>query len=226
MPSAGTSLRLLPDLASFAALLLMAWLAAWTPGELAWGLWTSSFLMVAVWLVIMAVLLVKQDGFGVLKTGGVLLAVALTGWALVWVYRFYGELLDFGFPLLPDPGRVHVRDNTWRNVRAFALWPTLVAGVQQFYAVIILSLLPLIPGLRRTWPDPDKFRMDPGFTGVSFVCLHFTVMALMFLQMVLGNPSEDSARVMSSAVLTINYFPWQVLASRSRESGGADYRRG
>ena len=58
------------DLAGFALLLLMAWVQAWTPGQLAWALWTSGFLMLMAWLAITAVYLMKEDGLRPFKLAG------------------------------------------------------------------------------------------------------------------------------------------------------------
>lgn len=218
-PSATTSAnRAVIDLAGYAVLLGMAWVQAWTPGKLGWGLWVSAFIMVMAWLAIMFVYLAKADGFRVIKTASTLAAIAFAGWMIVWLFRFYGELLDFGYPLLPDPGRIHVEGTTWRNVRPFELWPTLVAGVRQFYVVVLVSLLPLVSGVRRTWPNADLFRMNPGFTGVSYARLHCTVMALMALQIVFPTAQGRDAFIASAVVLTINYFPWQLLTRRTSET--------
>lgn len=204
-----TLFRFLPELAGFAVLLSVAWLARWTPGELAWGLWTSGFVLVAIWLLVMTAMLVKQEGFGPLKTGGTLLVTGLTAWALVWLYRFYGDLLDLAFPLVPDPGRVFVSGTTWRNVRPFEFWSTLAVGLQQFYVVAAVSLLPLAAGIRRAWPDAGRFRTDSGFGGASFVRLHVAVLLLLALQMFFG--AGRRAFVLSVVILAINYFPWQRL---------------
>ena len=201
-------IQFLPELASFALLLCAARLEGWTPGDLAWGLWLSSFMMIITWLVLMAMLSIRADRGRLGRTAGALLAVGLTGWATVWLYRFYGEMLDLGFPLPPDPGRVHVGGTTWRNVRPFALAPTLVAGLRQYWIVVVVSLLPLIPGLLRTWPDADAFRRDPGFRAGAFARLHLTIMALMALQIFVGEAADGHAFLFSAAILTINYFPW------------------
>lgn len=206
-------MRLFSDSASFVVVLLIAWWARWSPGELAWGLWVSGFVVLMAWLLVMALLLVWQDGFAPMKTGGVLLAVGLTGCGLCWVYRFYGEMIDLGFPLLPDPGRVYMGGTTYRNVRPFELWPTVIAAMSEFYVMVAVSLLPMIPGLQRAWPDPDKFRMEPGLSGLSFARMHFTVMALAALEIFLRDDPAAHNFVFSAAILTINYFPWHVFAA-------------
>lgn len=211
--SMGSTLRILSDLTSFAVLLLAARIAEWTPGELAWGLWVAGFAMVVTWLLILTVLLIREDGVGVTRTGGVLVAAAIFAWGLVWIYRFYGEMLDFAFPLIPDPGRVHVGGTTWRHVRRFELWPNLVAGLRQLWVVVGVSLLPLVPGLLRGWPDAAKFRLDPGFRPGAFGRLHFTVMALAALQIVFRDDPGAHTFAFSAAILTINYFPWSLLGS-------------
>ena len=174
--------------------------------------------MVMAWLAILFVYLTKADGFRIIKVASTLAGVVFFGWLIVWAFRFYGELLDFGYPLLPDPGRIHVEGTTWRNVRPFELWPTLVAGVREFYLVVLVSLLPLVSGVWRTWPNTDLFRMNPGFTGVSYAHLHFTVMALMALQIAFPMAHGRDAFIASAAVLAINYFPWQLLTRQTSET--------
>jgi len=204
-----TPFRFLPELVGFAVLLLVAWRAQWTPGELAWGLWTAGFVLASIWLLVMTAMLVKQEGFGALKTGGTLLVTGLMAWVVVWLYRFYGDLLDLAFPLMPDPGRIFISGATWRNVRPFEFWLTLATGLQHFYVVAVVSLLPLAAGVWRAWPDSARFRTDPAFGGGSFVRLHVTVMLLIALQIFLG--AGRPAFVFSVAILAINYFPWQRL---------------
>ena len=42
------SFRRWADYAAFPILVLAAWLEGWHPGELAWGLWVSSYFMVMI----------------------------------------------------------------------------------------------------------------------------------------------------------------------------------
>lgn len=202
------AIRGLTDYASFGVLVLAAWIEGWKPGELAWGLWVSSFFMVMVWLVVMTIYLIRADGGRVFKAISTLFGGAVMVWMLIWAFRFYGDLLDFVVPLIPDPGRIDLGGGRWRNVRPFELWPTLLAGVQEFYVVILVSLYPLIHGIRRTWPNADKFRMSPGFAPGGLVRLHFSVMALIGLELVFKDEPGRHVFMMSVVLLAIDSFPW------------------
>lgn len=208
------SLRPLFGLAGYMVLLPLAWWQEWQPGELAWGLWISGLAMIAVWLLVMSALLVIETDFVPLKMGGILVGMGAFACGLGWIYAFYGELLDLGFPLTPDPSREFIGGTTWRNVRPFEFWPAVGAATRLYYFVIALALLPLITGLQRGRWQADKFRHAPEFSGASFVRLHFTVLALIGLQIAFqGEPSQNTFWF-SAAILTINFFPWELLDKR------------
>jgi len=205
---------LLLDYAAFPVLVLAAWLEGWQPGELAWGLWISSYCMVMVWMVLMAAFLIREDGGRVFRIASTLLMIAVFGWMVTWGFRFYGDLIDFIYPLIPDPGRIDLGGGKWRNLRPFELLPTLKAGIQEFYIIILVSLYPIISGVRQTWPDTARFRTDPGFAPRAFVRLHFRVMALIGLQIAFRADPGPHIFLMSVVLLAIDSLPWHRFARR------------
>ena len=201
--------HLILDYTAFPVLVLVAWFEGWRPGELAWGLWISSYFMVILWLALMAVYMIREDGGRIFKIASTLAGVVFFGWMVTWAFRFYGDLIDFTYPLIPDPGRIDLGSGTWRNVRPFELWPNLMAGVKEFYIVILVSLYPIIDGVRQTWPDTARFRMSPGFAPGGFVRLHFSVMALIGLQIVFRDDPGHHVFLMCVVLLAIDSLPWQ-----------------
>ena len=77
--------------------------------------------------------------------------------------------------------------------------------------MVAVTLIPLIPALRRTWPSADKFSRDPDIGGSAFVRMHCTVIALVILQIIFHDAPGRHVFLLSAGVLTINYFPWRVL---------------
>jgi hypothetical protein len=210
------SSRWVTDYSAFPILVLAAWFEGWRPGELGWGLWVSSYFMVIVWLALIAVFLIREDRGRTFKIASTLAAIIFFGWMLTWAFRFYGDLLDFIYPLIPDPGRIDLGGGTWRNVRPFELWPNLVVGVQEFYIVILVSIFPIIGGVKETWPDTARFRMNPGFAPGGFVRLHFSVMALIGLQIVFRDDPGRHVFFISVILLAIDSLPWHRFARKPK----------
>lgn len=204
------SLRPLLSLAGYVALLPLAWWRGWQPGDLAWGLWVGGFVMIAIWLLLMSALLAIETGFDPLRTGGVLAGMTAFGCGLAWVYAFYGELLDTVFPLVADG----FGTTSWPAARDFEFWPAMATALRHYYGVIALALLPLLTGLRRDRLQADKFRQAPEFSGASLCRLHLTVLALIGLQVAFRSEPSHHTFWFSAAILTLNFFPWELLDKR------------
>jgi hypothetical protein len=208
------SLRPLLGLAAYVVLLALAWIQGWHPGNLVWGLWISGFVMVGIWLVVMSGLLVLETRFDPLKTGGLLVGMAALAGGLVWLYDFYGEMLELAFPLAIDSGREFTTGGTEPNERTFPFWPSAAFAARHYFFVIVLTLLPLLTGFRRSQLQADRFRHTPEFNGASFARLHLTILALAGLQIAFRDDPTAHTFWFSAAVLTINFFPWELLDKR------------
>ncbi|HVU23595.1 MAG TPA: hypothetical protein VHE13_05665 [Opitutus sp.] len=213
--------RVVTGLAGYALLLGLAWWVPWTPGELAWGLWISGLVVLELWVVVMAGLRVKEARYNPGMAVAMLLWIGVLGWVLVWVYGLYGEMLDLGFPLVPDPGRVHVGGTTWKNVRPFEFWPAARLALREFYAVIAVTLVPVVTGLKKEHLTVKAFRRAPGFDGGSIIRLHLTVMALVLLQIALQGQTQRYAFLLSAVILTINFFPREIVGGEGSARAAA-----